>query len=730
MLRCSVMLLSLAICAVSPAAPGVPVSPLMADNQVAGLPGRTAWQFPAGSVAPSGFTLAGQSYPVADFPTFVVLTPEGKQVRLAASDAAWRTTMTTEREARRVQYAANGLRVRLSYLADRDRLHVVAAVLAEGDYKLIAIDGTPLGPVLWPNEAPNYLIDGSGWLVKPRPPKKLERRWDANSDNMIGGATTAGFISLREPDRIVTVKPLTFSHWLGWTATPGDTMTTVAIQAGLYFRPPDTINPQTKLCHQALALRLETCGDVNQDRAVDWVDAGIAYRQRYLKPHVKPCRRVRLRDAFRVYHQVHAGYPNMAAATRGLDQIDFADGIWWCKGLMKFADEKDSESHPYTVARREGFSDLAQVKLQMDKAGQWMGLYYGHDYISLLQGDWPDEFIKRDPQGNPQKYYSNKYYKDNVRSVASGAVFRHYDEIIQACDLHPGDPIMLDTFTAFARPGYHPDFPATAELETQAKHDIARYLHDQGLIVAGEGIIEGTQDVVDYGAYAMRAYEFDWRAKDGVQHVPMLPVVFQGASYYGSGWYEFRQPTPNWAIGLTYGVGYWDWNPQGNDFAWRRYARYYFNQNLPWAMVADATVTDMAIDGPRYTVSYSNGAKLEADMAANRWVLEIRGVRYDGFTPFNARGYMAVLARDRADDSARYEFDTIIPGEHRLEISPHQPLRDQISFECSAANGQTRLRGKFGHLKWNVPILTTTPEGKEVVQPNDVDPVLVLRKAK
>ncbi len=101
----------------------------------------------------------------------------------------------------------------------------------------------------------------------------------------------------------------------------------------------------------------------------------------------------------------------------------------------------------------------------------------------------------------------------------------------------------------------------------------------------------------------------------------MLPVVFQGASYYGAEWYELREHKPNWSVGLVYGVGYWDWLPQGPKYAWMRFARYYFNQNLIWAQVADAKVRDMKQNGSQFTITYENGSKLWADVEANRWVL-------------------------------------------------------------------------------------------------------------
>ena len=708
------------------------ISSLIADRRVPGVAGSVGVQLDARrGYELFSSTVGGRSYMAAqDFPSFVVLDRAGKQIDLTAMDSRWQVKLLRQGAITCVTYEGNGLAVQVAYILESDRLNIVSTVLQEGNWKLVAIHGTVLTRSVSRTSQGDYLLDGSGWLVFPDISKKVERKWDANSDNLIGGSTTASFVAWRERGRIVFVKPLTFSHWLGWTANPERQTTVFALRAGLYFRPPETRLFQTKLAHEVLGMRIETAGDVNNDGQVDWVDAGIAYRERYIKTHINECFRYRLRDAFRVYYAVD-NYPSYDAAFKGLLDIDFASGIWWVKGMMEPASWDDSESHKFAVKPNPRLGLLFTLKQALNKKGQWVGPYYGHDYITLQSGDWPDEFIKRDPNDRPFLYSAAtgriraKFYKDNVRSVATGAVFRHYEQILEACLLQRGDPIMLDTFSAFARSGYHPDYPATPELEMQAKHRIAEFLHDKkGLLVAGEGLVEGLQDVVDYGAIALEPIQTIkhriWERRNGIQQVPMLPVVFQGASYYGANWYEFRNPNPNWAVGLVYGVGYWDWLPEGPAFAWTRFARYYFYQNLIWAQISDSKVRDVKQNGSQFTFTYDNGATLWADVDANRWVLSKGGVRYDGFTPFNNRGYMAVLMQG--------DFEITLPGNHQLEVFPHQPFRDQITFQCLPKKDRTVIRGRFGHLKWRIPILKVTPEGKEMTEYYKADPVLVLRE--
>ena len=705
------------------------MSPLLADRPVPGVPGRYDIIVETSGV-PAGVVLGGRPYLFGtDFPTFVVLDGTGRQSKLMGADP--RVSRTARRDGPRVvvTYAFNGLEVDLHFAAVPPRVSVIADVRGEGVTRIVSMGGIVLNGPLGKGNGGDKLVDGSGWLVSGSVPRATAKRWDGNADNVIGGATTAAFVALLQPDRVVMVKPLTFAHALGWSATPGPAGTTGTVEIGLHFRPTGAHLATSPLVHSRLGFRLETAGDRNGDRIVDWVDAGIAYRERYVKDYAGPVARSRLRDGFRVYYAVH-GSPSYRQAFEKLGGLEFAGGIWWMKGMMEPASWDDWEAHKFAVRPNARLGELGPIKAAMARQGQTLGLYYGHDYIALDGGDWPDEFVKKDPDGRPYRYstgrgpYLTKYYKDNVRSVASGALFRHYDAIAAACLLGPGDSVMLDTFSAFARPGYDPAGTATAEVETQAKRKIADYLaRGKGLIVAGEGMVEGLQDTVAYGAYAMlpadAVRERWWIERDGVRRLPMLAVVFQGAGYYGAGWYELRRPDPNWAIGLVYGVGYWDWLPQGPEHAWRKIARFYFNQNLVWSEMADLKVRHVRQDGDVFEIDYDGGARLRADVGRNRWTWTRSGITYDGFTPFNARGYMAVLRTG--------EFSLRIPGRHRLEIAAGQPNRAQIRFAWRHEGEDTVVEGRLDPDSWSLPTLLSEG-GRERVASRPVAPVLVLRR--
>ena len=51
---------------------------------------------------------------------------------------------------------------------------------------------------------------------------------------------------------------------------------------------------------------------------------------------------------------------------------------------------------------------------------------------------------------------------------------------------------------------------------------------------------------------------------------------------------------------------------------------------------------NVKIEGRRHTLTYSDGTTLEVEVEESHYVLTKEGIRYDGFSPINSRGFMAV----------------------------------------------------------------------------------------
>lgn len=659
--------------------------------------------------------------PASAYPSLQVVDAEGKTLTWAAGEPGWSVSLG-ERNAgsMAVLYSRDGTTISLTWSVSADAIRCESAVVAEGRLKAASVGAEQIiGLAL---DKDDYAIAPDGTLMRPAPGADAKFSWWGQGDNVI-----PNFVAVRSGDRIVYYKPESFAQRMFIRADETDKGPMAWMGGALYFRPQGFKNPATKLAHSQLAWKIESAGDVNRDGAVDWVDCGLAYRDRYIKPNRD--KSAWLRDSYRLYHQVMEPYTELAAT---IERLDFATGCWWVKGAMVCGIETPSEGHPYAVEAFPARGDKSAVADRIRATGSRVGIYYGGDYIMGAEAGWPPELIKLDAAGGPHRYSQFRaadetrpmYYKDNVRGLAAGLLKTHYERIIAAVWLKPGDPVMLDTFTAFARPGYNPDFPATAQNETEAKHEIARWLkYDKGLCVAGEAIIEGTQDVVDYGGICYHsAYRKEfWKSGFPKKIVPLLTVVYHGSTLMGDSWYELRNPNPNWAASLAFCGGLWDWSSEiYPKYIYEKVARTFFNQNIFWSRVADHRLVDIDQQGTAYMLRFENGSVLYADPEKRTWWLEEGGVRYDGFTPFNNRGVMAILKQG--------PFDIVLPVRDMLEIIPSQPHREQLDVVISQeADGRIRVRGDFSKVPWTLPTLRNV-DGKKVRGTTDAAPVLMLRK--
>ncbi|MBN1675683.1 MAG: hypothetical protein JXR37_31865 [Kiritimatiellae bacterium] len=702
--------------------------PAVARKRAEGEPavsggGVGIWLDASGGYALSGVKLGERWFEpniAGVYPRFTFLDKTGKRVVLGAGDSS----LTVKAEARgagktAVRYSRGGTTLEVVYSAAGTVARCDVTVVEEGDLKLVLagtakILGTELG-------ASDYGITPAGALFFPckgQAPRTFKRR--GNADNAVPNFTAA-----RVGDSVVIYNPLTASQEMCLTAETLGGAELIWFGGDLQFRPDKVKNPATKLCHETLSWQLETAGDENGDGAVDWVDAGIAYRDRHMKRNASLAPSVR--DSLKFYHGVPGDtYEQLA---RVIEKMDYCSTLWWVKGAMKTNIKPGSEAHPYVVEPDPGRGDRAAVRARVAAAHGHVGIYYGHDYLDNHNGDWPEELIKLDENGNPHPYYMHHghrlHYKDNVRGLASGALKEHYEEILRVCKLQAGDPVMLDTFTAYARPGYHPDYPATPQIETGAKRELCRWFkQEHGLPIAGESVIEGTEDMLDFGAILcnfrnLTRSEF-WK-KNG--WVPLLSVVYHGCTYTGVSVYEYREPDPNWAAALVTGCSLWQWSTGHYPDMYAFGARMFFHQNSAWIPCADARITDVDRTGTEYRIAFDNGNTLWADPGRNAWRLEAGGVLYDGFTPFNSRGVMAILKQG--------DFDLTLPVKDMLEIIPSQPHRDKLDVTIARnADGHVRVRGNFSKIPWKMKWYhKPAGGGKDVVDMREVEPVLMLRRA-
>jgi hypothetical protein len=96
-----------------------------------------------------------------------------------------------------------------------------------------------------------------------------------------GSPIQANFVALLHDGRGVLLHPEHHAYTVGFGARENR----YGMGCTQFFRPSRTALFAMPLCHDALSFELVALSDANGDGGVNWVDAGIAYRDRCIKPN-------------------------------------------------------------------------------------------------------------------------------------------------------------------------------------------------------------------------------------------------------------------------------------------------------------------------------------------------------------------------------------------------------------------------------------------------------------
>ena len=227
-------------------------------------------------------------------PSFYAVNASGEMKKLRPSDENWNCRIVRQTPSSlTVSYQSkDGSAIEIDYEVKPDRIVVTNRIVKEMDLRFESVENylmTRMGPV-------DYGITANGKLIPAGDGRQRTFSHEGQSDYQ-----TPNMVAVRTDKSILYYKPLSYSNNFGITVRQRKNEAVAEFGGKLYFRPAGFRNPATKLVHDKLAWQIETAGDVNKDGTVDWVDCGLAYRDRYIKPN-RNLNQL-LRDNFIYYHQ-------------------------------------------------------------------------------------------------------------------------------------------------------------------------------------------------------------------------------------------------------------------------------------------------------------------------------------------------------------------------------------------------------------------------------------------
>ncbi len=132
---------------------------------------------------------------------------------------------------------------------------------------------------------------------------------------------------------------------------------------------------------------------------------------------------------------------------------------------------------------------------------------------------------------------------------------------------------------------------------------VMKHFQRLGIGFTSEGLQEGLHEFCNISWYA-HVGEATPSVFAAGERVPLLPVLFQGMTYYGVGWYTA------WDL-LFGGTGFHESVlPTRRDFA-----QLCFGTHLFWTKIADRTVRNVVRTEKGWDVEYTEGGRLEGDLA-------------------------------------------------------------------------------------------------------------------
>lgn len=575
------------------------------------------------------------------FPCFVLFDQDGKVKEYPAQDSRWKAK-GVRRKIKNwmvVSYKHAGFSAVVTYKVEKKIITVSVQPTNEtGGLKIRALtDGGSLVTV--PSNVPG--AESTAFLLRPhfsgeviRFPANHESKTATEAQSWDHQATFFG-VGYNGRGLIVRLP----QYGAVWTAGAGDVNGVYSLFGGLSadFRPRrDNPGPYTfwnlPLVEPRVDIWLAPVDDTNGDGVFNWVDIGVAYRKRFIgrNRHLDKSELESVGGKIDTWGAV----PTYSELIKQIRTIDFDPQRWWLVGahvpvgndftVPPYSDYPDpSHNGP------AGY-DYFAFKRDAAKAGAKIGLHeIFQDICPLNKNEWGKVPLRKQEYGADMGTWNGNTPSGVVWDVSKalnvtvkdGSFFRSLDRHFKNWDVRPGDSWHWDCFTAFGgRADFSPEHPTTHGKDIRDRIEILKYIEKKGIYMASEGLQEGLAQYCDF-AWSAKT-EPGWSSSFAAgEVVPLVPVLFQGMTYYYVSWH------PAWNLLMGGKMGY-----EATSLDRESIRKGYVSSNAYWKKIANRTVENMIKTDEGWRVEYTDGGSLTVDLAnmtpAMTFVLEIEGKKY------------------------------------------------------------------------------------------------------
>lgn len=565
------------------------------------------------------------------FPTFTAYDVTGNSHVFYPIDSEWQSNLIVNGRTATVTYSRTGLSLQVMYDIQDDMILVSVVPINESGYKLISVNDGGSIACLFANDLRSQnafiLVPYSGGEIV-RLPSQQENKMVSHNQSWWYTATFFG-IGVDDQQGLLFRCP---QYGAIWTYGTKSVRGRYSLSGGLecFFRPGASKNFSYPLADPIVNIQIVPVGDKNKDSNINWVDLGVTYRERFIKRNqsLDPG----MLDS--IVGKIDISAPQCSTDCLNYSQIisqiaDIATSnipqVWWLVGAHTPTGNR-FEVPPYSTLPDSshngdnGFNYFAfkQAATGLDAR---IGIHEMPQYISSGNEGWGNVPLLLGSNGQPVGGWSTDNGVAYYKAINDSSFKPFLDQHFSNWQVGAGDTWHWDVFTAEEpRENYDMDRLATKGTDFRSRIEILQHITEKGIHITNEGLQEGVAEFSSF-AYWFPIGMSDWGNYSNEfsrsSYVPLVPILFQGKTYYGSGW--------NVGKSLLYGARY---SFEGANLAANKATilNQYYQQVVYWRKIANKTVLDIDQDSSNpdlWYVTYTSGGTLRANVNDGTFILNV-----------------------------------------------------------------------------------------------------------